>query len=81
MVEKSSEDNETTPLFLAGKANNEDKKANYLQDSETNPNSCLDVVFEILTTTAGTSSSKSLPESVRLIQYQLQTDKHYSTVL
>ena len=41
---------------------------NYLDDSEGTQKSCLDVVFELLATTAGTSSSNSLPESVRLPQ-------------
>ena len=45
------------------------KKAdkNYIEDTETTPKSCLDVVFELLATTAGTSSSISLLESVRLL--------------
>ena len=37
---------------------------NNLDDSEGTQKSCLDVVFELLATTAGTSSSNSLPESV-----------------
>ena len=40
--------------------------------------SCLDVVFELLATTAGTSSSNSLPESVRLLESQLQVERHRS---
>ena len=52
------------------------KKAdkNYLDDSEGTQKSCLDVVFELLATTAGTSSSNSLPESVRLLESQLQAE-------
>ena len=59
------------------------KKAdkNYLEDSEGTQKSCLDVVFELLATTAGTSSSNSLPESLRLLQSQLQAERHQSAVL
>ena len=40
------------------------KKADksYLDDSERTQKSCLDVVFDLLATTNGTSSSNSLPE-------------------
>ena len=57
------------------------KKAdkNYLDDSGTSQKSCLDVVFEA--TTAGTSSSNSLPELVRLLESQLQVERHRSDVL
>ena len=57
------------------------KKAdkNYLDGSEITQKSCLDVVFELLATTAGTSSSNSLPESVR--ESQLQVERHRSDVL
>ena len=54
---------------------------NYLDDSERTQKSCLDVVFELLATTAGTSSSNSLPESVRLLESQLQVERHRSDVL
>ena len=54
---------------------------NYLDDSETTPKSYLDVVFELLDTTASTSSSNSLPESLRLLQSQLQAERHQSVVL
>ena len=59
------------------------KKAdkNYIEDTKTTPKSCLDVVFELLATTAGTSSSNSLPESVRLLDCQLQVERHRSDVL
>ena len=49
---------------------------NYIEDTETTPKSCLDVVFELLATTAGTSSSNSSPESVRLLESQLQVERH-----
>ena len=48
-----------TSLLVSKKA-----EKNYLEDSDTTAKSCLDVVFELLATTAGTSSSNSLPESV-----------------
>ena len=59
------------------------KKAvkNYLDDSEGTLKSCLDVVFELLATTAGTSSSNSLSESVRFLKSQLQAERHRSAVL
>ena len=59
------------------------KKAdkNYLDDSEGIQKSCLDVVFELLATTADTSSSNSLHESVRLLESQLQVERHRSDVL
>ena len=69
------QDSETS-LLVSKKA---DK--NYLEDSETTPKSCLDVVFELLSTTAGTTSSNSLPESVRLLESQLQVERHRSDVL
>ena len=49
---------------------------NYLDDNERTQKSCLDVVFELLATTAGTSSSNSLPESVCLLESQLQVERH-----
>ena len=69
------QDSETS-LLVSKKA---DK--NYTEDTETTPKSCLDVVFELLATTAGTSSSNSLPESVRLLESQLQVERHRSDVL
>ena len=69
------EDSETS-LLVSKKA---DK--NYIEDTETTPKSCLDVVFELLATTVGTSSSNSLPESLRLLQCQLQAERHKSAVL
>ena len=38
-------------------------------------------MFELLATTAGTSSSNSLPESVRLLESQLQVERHRSDVM
>ena len=56
-----------------------DKK--YIEDTETTPKSCLDIVFELLATTAGTSSSNLLPKSVRILGSQLQVEKNRSDVL
>ena len=64
------QDSETS-LLVSKKA---DK--NYIKDTETTPKSCIDVVFELLATTAGTSSSNSLPGSVRLLESQLQVERH-----
>ena len=86
---------EKSTLLCNGKGSNADKvqdsetsllvskKAdkNYIEDTETTPKSCLDVVFELLATTAGTRSSNSLPESVRLLESQLQVERHRSDVL
>ena len=54
---------------------------NDLVDSEKTPQSSIDVVFELLASTAGTSSSNSLPESLRLLQSQLQAERHQSAML
>ena len=54
---------------------------NYIEDTVTTPKSCLDVVFELLATIAGTSSSNSLLESVRLLESQLQVERHRSDVM
>ena len=69
------QDSETS-LLVSKKA---DK--NYLDDSEGTQKSCLDVVFELLATTACTSYSNSLSESVRFLESQLQAERHRSTVL
>ena len=69
------QDSETS-LLVSKKAN---KK--YIEDTETTPKSCLDVVFELLATTARTSSSNSLPKSVRLLESQLQVERHRSDVM
>ena len=58
------QDSETS-LLVSKKA---DK--NYIEDTERTPKSCLDVVFELLATTAGTSSES-----------QLQVERHRSDVL
>ena len=54
---------------------------NDLVDSEKTPQSCVDVVFELLASIAGTSYSNSLPESLRLLQSQLQAERHQLAVL
>ena len=69
------QDSETS-LLISKKA---DK--NCIEDTETTPKSYLDVVFELLATTAGTSSLNSLPESFRLLESQLQVERHRSDVL
>ena len=61
-------------LLSNGKGNNADK----LQDSDT---SCLGLVLELLATTACTSYSNSLYESVRFLESQLQAERHRSAVL
>ena len=38
-------------------------------------------MFELLATTAGTSSSNLLPESIRLFESQFQVERHRSDVL
>jgi hypothetical protein len=73
------EDSETT-LLVTNKADKTDRE-NYLEDSETTPKSCLDVVSELLATTDGTSSSNSLSESVRFLESQLQAERHRSAML
>ena len=61
--------------FLSnGKGSNADK----VQDSDT---SCLGLVFELLATTACTSYSNSLSESVWFLESQLQAERHRSAVL
>ena len=86
---------EKSTLLCNGKGSNADKvqdsdtsllvskKAdkNYIEDTETTPKSYLDVVFELLATTAGRSSSNLLPESIWLLQSQLQVERHQSAVL
>ena len=69
-----------TSLLVSNKA---DKiaKEDYLEDSETTPKSCLGLVLELLATTACTSYSNSLSESVRFLRSQLQAERHRSAVL
>ena len=54
---------------------------NDLVDSEKTPQSCVDVVSEPLASTAGTSYSNSLPESLWPLQSQLQAERHQLAVL
>ena len=56
-------------------------KEDYLEDGETTPKSCLGLVLELLATTACTSYSNSLSESVWFLESQLQAERHRSTVL
>ena len=56
-------------------------KEDYLEDSETTPKSCPGLLFELLATTACTSYSNSLSESIRFLESQLQAEIHRSTVL
>ena len=68
-------DSETNPLlvpltYIAG------KKATHLGDSDTTPKSCLDVVSKLLANSSDTSSMKSPPETVRLLQSQIQAERH-----
>ena len=86
---------EKSTLLCNGKGSNADKvqdsetsllvskkvDKNYIEDTETTPKSRLDVVFQLLATTAGTSSLNSLPESVRLLESQLQVERHRSDVM
>ena len=69
------QDSETT-LLVSKKA---DK--NYIEDTETTPKSCLGLVFELLATTACTSYSNSLSESVLFLESQLQDESHRLVVL
>ena len=57
-----------------GKGSNADK----VQDSDT---SCLGLVLELLATTACTSYSNSLSESVQFLESQLQAERHRLAVL
>ena len=69
-----------TSLLVSNKAD-KTAKEDYLEDSETTPKSCLGLVFELLATTACTSYSNSLSESVRFLESQLQAERHRSVVL
>ena len=69
-----------TSLLVSNKADKTTKE-DYLEDSETTPKSCLGLVFELLATTACTSYSNSLSESVRFLESQLQAERHRSAVL
>ena len=61
-------------LLSNGKGSNADK----VQDSDT---SCFGLVLELLASTACTSYSNSLSESVRFLGSQLQAEIHRSAVL
>ena len=63
-----------TSLLVSNKAD-KTAKEDYLEDSETTPKSCLGLVFELLATTACTSYSNSLSESVRFLESQLQAER------
>ena len=69
-----------TSLLVSNKAD-KTAKEDYLEDSETAPKSCLGLLFELLATTACTSYSNSLSESVRFLESQLQAERHRSAVL
>ena len=69
-----------TSLLVSNKAD-KTAKEDYLEDSKTTPKSCLGLVFELLDTTASTSYSNSLSESVRFLESQLQAERHRSAVL
>ena len=69
-----------TSLLVSNKADKTTKE-NYLEDSETTTKSCLGLVFELLATTAGTSYSNSLSESVQFLESQLHAERHRSAVL
>ena len=69
-----------TSLLVSIKAD-KTAKEDYLEDSETTPMSCLGLVFELLNTTACTSYSNSLSESVWFLESQLQAERHRSVVL
>ena len=69
-----------TSLLVYNKAD-KTAKEDYLEDSGTTPKSCLGLVFELLATTACTSYSNSLSESVRFLESQQQDERHRSAML
>ena len=69
------QDSETT-LLVSKKGDKND-----LVKSEKTPQSYVEVVFELLATTACTSYSNSLSESVRFLESHLQVERHRSVVL
>ena len=73
------QDRETS--FLVSNKADKTPKENYLEDSEATPKSCLGLLFELLATTACTSYSNSLSESVRFLDSQLQAERHRSAVV
>ena len=68
-------DSETNPLFVPLTYIPE-KKATHLEGRDTTTKPCLDVVSNLL---SDTSSMKSSPESVRLLQSEIQAERHAST--
>ena len=68
-----------TSLLVSNKAD-KTAKEDYLEDSETTPKSCLGLKFELLATTACTSYSNLLSESVWFLESQLQAERHRSAV-
>ena len=58
--------------------NGNGSNADNVQDSDT---SCLGLVLELLATTACTSYSNSLSESVRFLESQIQAERHRSAEL
>ena len=67
-------------MLVSNKADKTAKK-DYLKDNETTPKSYLRLVFELLATTACTSYSNSLSESVWFLESQLQAERHRSAML
>src|SRR3989337_2039296 len=67
-------DSETNPLFVPLRYIPE-KKATHLEDRDTTTKSCLDVVSNLL---SDTSSMKSPPKSVQLLQSEIQVERHAS---
>ena len=76
MVEAEKVQDSETTLLVSKKGDKND-----LVDSEKTPQSRIDVVFELLASTAGTSSSNSRLKSVHLLESQLQVERHRSDVL
>ena len=69
-----------TSLLVSNKVD-KTAKEDYLEDNKTTPKSFLGLVFELLATTACTSYSNSLSESVRFLESQLQVERHRSAML
>ena len=69
-----------TSLLVSNKAD-KTAKENYIEDSGATPKSCIGLLFELLATTACTSYSNSLSESVWFLESQLQAERHRSVVL
>ena len=68
-------DSETNPLFVPLTYIPE-KKATHIEGRDTTTKSYLDVVSNLV---SDTSSMKSPPESVRLLQSEIQAERHDST--